>query len=167
MPPLGWLSKVFDYFRTTDETTIIRVFHGSPKNYMILSPGLMYGSRDFGFSAAYAITINNQNKDHGWVYTLDFEFKKIADSTAINAVCDELNIFTVGSLLRLLDEHPIILTKLKKLGYDGLSALDVGFRHHFDKIMVYAVFNAATQVTIKSMVMVTKADIKKTHAPSV
>jgi len=129
------------YLRMTEAakqtTTVVRVFHGSPEPHLKLLPDILYGSQDFGFSASYAIersSLNNQ----GWVYTLDFRFKKIADHQAIDAVCQELGVDIWPSHAGVFTIHPELIKSMQARGYDGLCADDFGFRHDFEEMTVYA-----------------------------
>jgi hypothetical protein len=151
--------------------TTVRVFHGSPESALTFRAGLFYGVRDFGFAASYAVDRGNGK---GFVHTLDFHFDKLADDDICYQIADELNVDISGTNTVSIpdDNHPLydddygrVFARLKELGYNGITGHDFGFRADFEELVVWVVFDAASQITPVSVTPVTADDMKSNHPP--
>lgn len=145
-----------------DRGNIVRVYHGSPDPDMKLLPSPLYGVRDFGFAASYGL---GRGQHAAFVYTLDFRFDHLADERQLLAVCAKFKVEPSPSVAGVFIGNPEMLGRLTRLGYDGITAYDFGFRSDFEELPVWMVFNAATQVRIINVVEVSNDDLKSTHPP--
>lgn len=141
----------------------VRVFHGSPERALHLEAGPLYGVRDFGFAASYAL--DRGDADYAYVHTLDFQFHNLCDQDTLQALFDHHGIEPWPSAAGVFISHPEFMRMLVDAGYDGLTAHDFGFRSDFEELPVWMVVDAATQVTIVDVVDVTSDDLRHTHAP--
>ena len=145
----------------TNSNQTIRVFHGSPEKNLRLLPQYLYGVRDFGFAASYAV---ERGRGSGFVYTLDFSFHKLGDDKIIDKVCEDNEIENFWGI-SIVEQYPETIKLFQDLGYDGLTSYDFGFRSDFEQLQSWVVFNAAKQVKIIGITEVGPDDLKHTHAP--
>jgi hypothetical protein len=154
-----WLQIV----ETVKRPQTIRVFHGSPEKRLILKPEMLYGTRDFGFAASYAL----ERRQHTVpvVYTLDFRFQNLCSADALDDLFEKHDIDPSPSAAGVFISHPEFIQVLVAEGYDGLTANDFGFRDEFEERPVWMVANAAKQAKIIASTAVTKADMQRTYEP--
>lgn len=160
------------WMRLVEATTgghTVRVFHGSPEPKLNLRGGVIYGTRNFGFAAGYAV--HRRGNETGYVHTLDFHFKKLATEADVYSLAQEYEI-ELGSHVTpvtVIDQHhhdfnDDILDGLLEHGFDGITGYDDGFDGAED--IVWAVFNPIRQISLVAVTPVSKMDVKRRDAPS-
>ena len=67
--------------------------------------------------------------------------------------------------ISVIEQYPETIKLFQDRGYDGLTSHDFGFRHDFEELPSWVVFDAAKQAKIIQVREVGPEDLKYTHAP--